>query len=432
MGIGKPPVRCGKSLRVRPTIRRRLTVAALFVVTFGISTPLAAFGVFLPVLAEAFGWSRGAISTALSINLMLGGLAGLGIGALADRHGPRVLLLPTVALAGAAFGLVSTVHALWQLYLFVGVLGGVGMSSFYLLSATTVARWFDERRGLALALVLVGFNLGYISGGPLAAGLIAAVGWRAAYALLGGGCGAITLLAALFVRLPRPSEASALRLMSARAPELMNTKGAVHQPERSGHGHERGYSLRDALADRRQWCLNVAWLLLGGLAFMVTVHIVPFARDQGVSLAGASLALTAYGIGSVIGRLTAGAMSDRIGTVTTMRIAYALQTLALLALMWLPSREMFFASLAAFGAGFAASDTMFAKVIPDVFGVRAIGAIMGVLTFGWRAGAAVGPAAAGFLYDMSGSYAVPFGTAPGVVLLSWALFAAATSGRARG
>jgi len=67
----------------------------------------------------------------------------------------------------------------------------------------------------------------------------------------------------------------------------------------------------------------------------------------------------------------------------------------------------------------------------DVFGVRAIGAIMGVLTLGWRSGAALGPAAAGFLYDVSGSYAVPFGAAPGVVLVSWALFAVATSRRAR-
>jgi MFS family permease len=403
---------------MRPTVRRRLTVAALFVVTFGISTPLAAYGVFLPVLAEAFGWSRGAISTALSINLVLGGLAGLGIGALADRHGPRVLLAPTVALAGAAFALVSTVGALWQLYLFVGVLGGVGMSSFYLLSATTVARWFDERRGLALALVLVGFNLGYISGGPLAAWLIAEAGWRVAYALLGGGSGVITMLAALCVRLPRPSEAAALRL-----PSLLT--GAADVP------HRGGATLRDALADPRQWCLNVAWLLLGGLAFMITVHIVPFARDQGVSLAGASLALSAYGIGSVVGRVAAGAMSDRIGTVTTMRIAYVVQALALLTLLWLPSREALFGSLAAFGAGFAAADTMIAKVIPDVFGVRAIGAIMGLLTLGWRSGAALGPAVGGFLYDLSGSYAVPFGAAPGVVILSWALFAIATSGRAR-
>ncbi len=136
---------------MRPASRRWLIVAALFTVTYGVSTPLAAYGVFLPVFAETFAWSRGAISSALSLNLLLGGVAGFGIGALADRHGPRVMLVVTVVLAGSAFALVSTVGALWQLYLLVGVLGGIGMSSFYLLSTTTVTRWFDERRGLALA-----------------------------------------------------------------------------------------------------------------------------------------------------------------------------------------------------------------------------------------------------------------------------------------
>src|SRR5439155_1330163 len=176
------------------------------------------------------------------------------------------------------------VDALWHLYLFVGVMGGVGMSSFYLLSASTVTRWFDEGRGLALALVLVGFNLGYIAGGPLAAWLIARVGWRGAYALLGSGCGLLTMLAALTVRLPR----------------------------------------------------------------------------------------------------AAGVVSDRRGTITTIRVAYVIETLALVTLLWIPSREALLASLVMFGAGFAASDTMIVKVIPDVFGMRALGAIMGVLTLGWR------------------------------------------------
>jgi MFS family permease len=393
-------------------------VAALFVVTYGISTPLAAYGVFLPVLAEAFGWSRGAISTALSINLLLGGVAGWAIGALADRHGPRVMLVVTVALAGAAFALVSTVDALWQLYLFVGVLGGVGMSSFYLLSAATVTRWFDERRGLALALVLVGFNLGYISAGPLAAWLIDAVGWRAAYALLGSGCGLITLVAALTVRVPRPAEVPHLRRPAAAAAGVPD-------------GFAPGMTLRAALADPRQWYMSLSWFLLGGLALMISVHVVPFARDQGISLAAASLALTAYGVGAVSGRLVSGVVSDRVGTHTTIRIGFVLQMLALAALLWVPSREALLASLAVFGVGFAASDTMITKVIPDVFGVRAIGAIMGVLALGWRCGAALGPAAAGFLYDTTGSYAIPFGAAPVAVLIAWGFFALATSSSRR-
>lgn len=397
---------------MRSSARRWLIVAALFVVTFGISTPLAAYGVFLPVLAETFGWSRGAIATALSINLLVGGLAGFGIGALADRHGPRLMLVATVALAGAAFALVGTVTALWQLYLFVGILGGVGMSSFYLLTAATVAHWFNDRRGLALALALVGFSLGYITAGPIAAALIARVGWRAAYAWLGGGCGVLTLLAALTVRLPRAADRPHPRAIAPSGAIAVSAAPSV--------------TLRAALADPRQWYLNGSWLLLGGVALMISVHVVPFARDQGISLAGASLTLTAYGLGSVVGRLASGAVSDRLGTFVTIRAGYTIQIAALLTLWLVPSRDVVLTSLVLFGIGFAAADTMVTKVIPDVFGVRAIGAIMGVLALGWRAGAALGPAAAGFLYDATSSYTVPFAAAPVAVLTSWGLFALAT------
>jgi MFS family permease len=388
-------------------------VVALFVVTYGTSTPLAAYGVFLPVLAEQFAWSRGAIATALSINLLLGGVAGFVIGALADRHGPRVILTVTGALGGTAFALVSTVDALWKLYLFVGVLGGVGMSSFYLLASMTVTHWFQARRGLALALVLVGFNLGYISGGPLAAWLIGALGWRQAYALLGGGCGLVVLLAAATVRLPRGREVDHLE---------RGHRGRGSEPL----GGVPGVTLRAALADPRQWLLNVSWFLLGGLVIMVSVHVVPFVRDQGIGLAAASLVLTAYGVGAVTGRVTAGAMSDRFGPRTTLRVGYVLQLVALTALLWVSSRELLMLALALFGAGFAASDTMITRIIPEVFGLRAIGAILGVLSLGWRCGAALGPAVAGFVYDATGSYTLPFGAAPAAVVISWILFALAT------
>ena len=389
-------------------------MVALFTVTYGISTPLAAYGVFLPVFAEVFGWSRGAISTALSVNLLLGGVAGFAIGALADRHGPRVMLVATLALAGTAFAFVSMVDALWQLYLFVGVLGGVGMSSFYLLGTTTVTRWFGARRGLALALVLVGFNLGYISAGPLAAWLIEKLGWRGAYALLGGGCGLITMVAALTVRLPRADETDA---------------PVVARQEASHAGP--GVTLADALADPRQWSLNVAWLLLGGLALMVSVHIVPFVHDQGIGLAGASLALTAYGVGAVSGRIASGVVSDRLGTFAAIRAGYVLQLVALLLLLLLSSRAALFSSLVMLGMGLAAADTMLAKAVPEVFGMQALGSILGVLNLGWRLGAALGPAAAGFLYDVTGSYTAPFGAAPFVVVASWGLFALGSSRRPR-
>ena len=408
-------------MAVRADTRRWLIVAALFVVTYGVSVPLAAYGVFLPVIAEHFGWTRGAVSAALSLNLLVGGIAGFAVGALADRHGPRVLLAATMALAGTGFALVAAVSTLWQLYLLVGLVAGVGTSSFYVLGTATVTHWFEDRRGLALALVLIGFNLGYITGGPAAAWLITRLGWRVAYCMLGSGCGLVTTIAALGVRLPRQAERAALR-----RPRPAVASGAAR-------GGAHGITLLESLTDPRQWALNVSWLLIGGIAIMISVHAVPFARDQGLSLTGASLALTAYGLGSAIGRLLGGTLSDRVGARRTIAAAFVLQIAALVGLLWVPSRAGLLLSLMAFGAGFAASDTVVAQVVPQVFGMRALGAIMGILTLGWRCGAAIGPALAGFLYDLTGSYRIPFGLAPLGVLLSWALFLLATArgGRTR-
>jgi MFS family permease len=188
-----------------------------------------------------------------------------------------------------------------------------------------------------------------------------------------------------------------------------------------------GVTLAQALTDARFWCLNVSWLLLGGTIFMFSVHAVPFARDQGAPLAIAALALTAYGVGSVIGRLVSGALSDRLGTRATIGAGYVVELAALGMLVALPTPGLLLLAMTLFGVGAAATDNTLVKVIPDVFGLRAIGAIMGALTLGWRSGAALGPAVAGFLYDVTGSYAAPFLAAPGLVVVSWVLFTLASS-----
>src|SRR4029077_13998490 len=115
---------------------------------YGVSVPLAAYGVLLPVLAEHFGWTRGAVSAALSLNLLVGGVAGFAVGALADRYGPRVLPAATMALAGTGFALVAAVSALWQLYVLVGLVAGGGTPGLFVVRPATAHPWFDDRRGL--------------------------------------------------------------------------------------------------------------------------------------------------------------------------------------------------------------------------------------------------------------------------------------------
>src|SRR3989454_192044 len=127
-------------------------VVALFTVTSCIATAVSTFGVFLPVLSEAFGWSRGAVSVALSISLVLGGVAAFPVGRIADRRGPRAVLATTGAIGAVGFVLSARIEALWQLYLSYGALVGVGMSSVYVLTAAPVGRGVPARRGLPAGL----------------------------------------------------------------------------------------------------------------------------------------------------------------------------------------------------------------------------------------------------------------------------------------
>jgi len=386
---------------------RWVVVIALFAVTACVSTSVSAFGVFLPVLSDAFGWSRGAVSVALSINLFLGGVIAFGVASIADRRGPQGVLTATALTGAAGFVLTSTIASLWQFYLVYGVLVGVGMSSIYVLSTATVARWFVDRRGMALAIVLSGFNLGWLLGGPFAAFLIERWGWRAAYVVLGAVVAAVAGPATRWVRYPGPAPAG---------------RGAA----RAGAPAVQA-SFRSAIADARLWLLSASWFA-GGLVFMtVTVHSVPFALDLGMPLDRAALALTAYGVGAAVGRIASGAAADRFGAAATMYGCVLAQGVALVALLAGPPAWALAAVLVVFGVGAAGADTAFVKVVPDVFGLGALATVMSLVGLGWRAGAAIGPAAAGFLYDATRSYTIPFVGALGMLVLGALLFALGTA-----
>ncbi|HMH53449.1 MAG TPA: MFS transporter [Candidatus Acidoferrum sp.] len=383
---------------------------ALFTVVAAISMSVSAFGVFLPVLNATFGWTRGAISVALSINLALGGAAAFAVASVADRRGPRGVLALTVLIGAAGLLLTSRISALWQFYLSYGVMVGIGFSSVYVLTTATVSRWFVERRGLALAVVLSGFNLGWLIGGPVAAMLISLLGWRAAYVVLGLVVCGIGVPACTRVRYPQPLDVTRGEAFAGRG----ETSAAVRA------------SLRSALRDPRLWLLTFGWFSTGLVFMMITAHCVPFARDRGLPLEQASLLLTAYGIGSATGRLGSGLVADRFGATVTMYACVAIQALALGFLVGAPPAWALMPVLVVFGLGASGADNAVVKIVPEVFGLAALASVMSVLSLGWRFGAALGPAGAGFLYDLTRSYTVPFSAGLGILAVSVVLFTLAT------
>ena len=384
-----------------------VVLAASFAGMFGIWIPHAGFGVFIPSLSTEFGWSRGAISSVASLNLLLGGVLGFWVGAVNDRLGPRPILAVGAALTGTGYLFASAINALWQFYFLIGVLLGSSMSGLYLVPTAVVSRWFVENRGLALGIVLAGLNLAYVVGGPLSAVLISAFGWRQAYLLLGGVVWLVAVPASFFTKNPPSGEASG-------NPAARGTAAAFRSPA--------GATFREALADRRSWLLAATWFLLGFANMMLAIHIVPYVKDQGVTLERASLTLTIYGLSSIGGRLLFGAAADRLGTRPTYWFCLVLQLATFLAVLTRPPVWILYLLIMLFGLVSAGADTVVVKAAPEVFGVRAIGALMGFLSFGWRCGAALGPAAAGFLYDATGSYTVAFGFGAGALAMTLASF----------
>src|SRR2546427_754748 len=187
---------------------------------------------------------------------------------------------------------------------------------------------------------------------------------------------------------------------------------------------------RSAFGDARLWFFVSAWCFLGLVFMMVTVHSVSYARDRGLPLEQASLALSAFGVGAVSGRLLAGAAADRFGAVPTMRVCLLIQLTALCALLvGLPTWTVV-ATLLLFGLGASGADNTFVKAVSDVFGLAALTTIMSVVGLGWRSGAGLGPAVAGFVYDVTGSYTPSFALGVLALAAGWVLFRRGSAPRA--
>ncbi len=370
-----------------------VVVAAFFIMLLMLGMQFT-FGIFFKPMLTDLGWTRAVTSGAFSVFWIIQGLLAIAVGRVNDRLGPRIVISVCGFIFGLGYLLMSQTNALWQLYLFYGVIIGTGMSGAFVPIASTVARWFVKRRGAMTGIVIAGSGVGGLIAPPLANWLISIYDWRVSYIILGS----MTLVAViLFAQLLRRDPAQMGLTPHGESKEEMELKGSA-----------KVFSLREAASGRQFWLALSMYLCLGFSWYAILVHIAPYATDLEFSAATAANILATAGGAGIIGRLVLGWAADRIGNRQVFIIGFVLMTAAL---FWLiPATEAWalYLSAAIFGFATGGCAASASPLVAELFGLRSHSLILGVINFGYCIGAAAGPFLAGYIFDVTSSYNVAF------------------------
>ncbi len=372
-----------------------VVVAVAFLISTVTMGGMYSFGVFFKPLVAEFGWTRAMTSSAYSLRHLVFGFFGILCGRLTDKFGPRIVLTVCGILLGLGYLLMSQISAIWHLYLFYGVIIAAGMSGSYVPLATTVARWFVKRRAIMTAIMTTGGGVGTMIMPPVAEWLISTFGWRTSFAIVGIISSVFIISTAQFLR-RNPSQAG------------QQPYGSDEVKENSLNLGSDGFSFKRAIQTRQFWMLfGLLFCNFFGLQ-AIMLHIVPHVTDLGISAIIAASVLTIIGGVSIAGRITTGGAADRIGTKAAFAGGLILMAVALLWLLVAKEMWMLYLFAAVFGFAYGGAMPLGSPMAAELFGLRAHGAIFGIIAFGGSLGGAVGPTLAGYIFDKSGSYQSAF------------------------
>ena len=372
-----------------------VVVAAAFVIMVVAAGTAYSFGVFFKPMAEDFGWSRTATSGPYSLLLFTVGSLSLLTGTLTDRFGSRLVATICGVILGLGFLLMSRISAMWQLYLTFGLMVGIGQSGGLVPLLSTVAHWFSRRRALMTGIMAAGASTGQAVIPPVATRLIASEGWRDTVFTLGLVVLIVMVVAAQFLRrAPSPAEKLA---SGGPDPRQETTKVELE-----------GLSRNEALRTGQLWMLCAIYFCYDFVLQTVMVHAVPHATDLGISAVAAANILAIIGIMGSVGRIANGSAADRIGNKRAIIIAFIMLLLGFILLEFAQGLWTFYLSALIFGFGYGGLVVMYSPTVAELFGLKAHGAIVGMIFFSITLGGASGPLVVGRIFDVTGSYQMAF------------------------
>ncbi len=351
------------------------------------------YAVFLLPLEREFGWTRSQLTSVYSIYLLTHGLTSPLIGFLFDRIGPRWVYGAGLACLGGAFFLAAGLTTLWQFYVLVGGLVGLGVSLNGMVAGSALlSRWYRERLSTAIGIAFSATGIGTILFVPLAQYLVANYDWRVAYRVLG--LMALALAPLVMLLLPWKS-------FTAGHPD--------HRREGKSRAGETGWTLRAAMRSPMFRGLGQAFFCTATAMFSIIVQLVAFLVDAGFSPLAAATAFGAVGLMSAISVMGSGFTSDRFGyrqTVTVTFVGTAIGMLILLLLTYSPSIALLCLFVPVFGLCMGVRGPIIASISARHFAGPHVATIYGSIYSMNALGAAFGSLMGGFLHDLTGGYRV--------------------------
>jgi MFS family permease len=360
------------------------------------------FGVYIKPMEAEFGWTRGALSGAAAISLLLLGAAGPLVGRLADLWGPRRVIAICLLLLGAGSIGSAFVQALWHVYVTSGILMALGAGGVALTTGSTVvARWFEGRRGLAMGVAAGGMSAGQLVVIPLATALTHWFGWRSSFLWLG--VGLLVLIFPVGAWLVRNNpEDRGLRPYGATGPTRTAAQAAA--------AREAGrVSVSEAAQWPQFWLLMATFFVCGYTSNgMVLTHFMPHALDHNFSPLQASSALGVMGAMNILGTIASGWICDRFGRRGPLATYYLLRGLSLVFLLYVWNLPSLHVWAAIFGLNYISTVPPTTTLTANIFGRYSVGELTGWIFFSHQVGAALGAALAGWIFEWTGSYANAF------------------------
>jgi MFS family permease len=373
-----------------------LLVAACFVVTLCIGEVLWSFGVFFKALETEFGWSRGLTSSSYSGLAIAQGVSAVIAGRLADRYQPRLVLLGSAFIAGPAIMACSQISSLPQLQALL-IVAGIGAGATVSVPVSTVQRHFRNpaRSGIALAVVASGIGMGALLFAPLLNAAILVTGWRNAFLAAGLIFSVLVGGAALAIR-PTTIQRQGHDTRSSRSPGLV--RKLIVTPQFAGVA---GVSMVAVFAFQA-----------------LSVHLVPYATDAGITVNASAAALGLVGGFSVPGRFASGFFSLRMGWGRTLALSLAGSGLTITALPAVHTEWMLYCFVGVYGFCHGVRAVAVFGIVGRLFGGVALGELTGIVIACANVAGALGPYVAGRAFDLSGSYSMTFVAVGGLLTLS--------------